>query len=368
MNEKIKTLRDAGQSLWYDNMQRVLLTGGRMAQMIDGGIIQGVTSNPTIFEKAISGLADYAGSFEALAKDGKDVTGIYLGLVEEDIRLTADLLRPIHQDTQALDGFVSLEVSPHLAHDAQGTIDDAMSLVGLLDRPNVMIKVPGTQEGVQAIRELTFKGISINVTLLFSLAQYEAVARAYMEGLEARLANGGAVDHIASVASFFVSRVDTMVDQRLEAEVPERADILRGKAAIANAKMAYRLGQELFSGSRWEKVAARGGRPQRLLWASTGTKDPRYSDTLYVDSLIGPGTVNTVPPHTLDAFMDHGKPAPNLLKGLEEAMDLVDTLDRHGIRMDDVGRKLQTAGIASFATSMDSLLNVITCRLAELRA
>jgi len=366
MNERIQKLRELGQSLWYDNMRRGLLVNGELAGLIHDGTIQGVTSNPTIFEKAIAASSDYDSAFAALVAQGKTADKIYLALVEEDIRTTADLLRPVHEATGAVDGFVSLEVSPLLAHDTEGTIRDAVSLAALLDRPNVMIKVPGTPEGVPAIRELTSRGISINVTLLFSLSQYEAIAAAYIEGLEARVARGEPIDRIASVASFFVSRVDTLIDKRLSREFPAQEEALRGQAAIANARMADALGKELFSGARWDRIAAQGGRPQRLLWASTGTKDPRYSDTLYVDELIGPDTVNTVPPATLNAFLDHGTPTLSLTRGVAEARVLIARLNELHIDLEEVGRVLQAEGVASFSQSMNTLMKAISDRRTQM--
>ncbi len=362
MNGNIKKLRDLGQSLWYDNMQRRLLTGGRMKEMIAEGWVQGVTSNPSIFQKAIVDSDDYNHALKKMAAEGLNADAIYLGLVEEDIRTTADLLRGVYEQTDGRDGYVSLEVSPKWARNAKETIAEALSLVARLDRPNVMIKVPGTPEGLEAIRELTRQGVSINVTLLFSMKQYEAIAQAYLSGLEARLEDGQRIHKIASVASFFVSRVDTLIDRRLDESHPDRAPALKGKAAIANSKLVYQRGLEIFSGARWEAIEANGGRAQRLLWASTSTKNPAYSDTLYVDELIGPNTVNTLPPSTLDAFADHGHPALSLTRDLDAARAHIAAIEALGIDMNEVGETLQNAGVDAFRTSMETLMQVIDTR------
>lgn len=363
VNAQVAKTTALGQSLWYDNIRRSFLApGGEMYEFIHDGVIVGVTSNPSIFEKAIAASSDYDTDFAALVKQGADADAIYLALVKEDIGKTADLLRPIYDRTKAADGFVSIEVSPHLAHDTEDTVKEALHLSAVLNRPNIMVKVPGTPAGVPAIRALTQAGLSINVTLLFSLSQYEAIARAYIDGIEARVAAGEPVSHIASVASFFVSRVDSLVDKRLSKEHPALESSLRGKAAIANAKLAFELGKSLFSGERWEKLAAAGARPQRLLWASTSTKDPRYPDTLYLDELIGPNTVNTVPPATLKAYLDHGKPRASLTEGLAEAKALVAQLKTLGIDLEQVGQVLQEEGVASFAASMTTLMQAIVAR------
>lgn len=362
MNQNIKALDELGQSLWYDNMRRGLLDNGEIQSLIQSGTIRGITSNPTIFEKAIAASSDYDDALRLLVEGGADPDAIYLALVEEDISRAAVLLRPVYEQSMAVDGYVSLEVAPQLAHDTEGTVREALRLAALIHKPNLMVKVPGTAAGVPAIRELTAQGLSINVTLLFSLSQYEAVAMAYLEGLEQRVARGLRVSNIASVASFFVSRVDTLIDKRLKAEFPAREEELRGRAAVANARLAYALGKKIFSGPRWEAIAAAGGRPQRLLWASTGTKDPRYSDTLYVDELIGRDTVNTVPPATLDAFLDHGKPDATLERDLEGADELIGTLKALGIDLEEVGVVLQKEGVESFSKSMTTLMQAISER------
>ncbi|MGQ9491875.1 MAG: transaldolase, partial [Anaerolineae bacterium] len=292
-----------------------LMDSGELRALIDAGVM-GVTSNPSIFEKAIVGSADYDNAIKALAANGKSIEKIYEALAIEDIQRTADLLRPIYDGTNGVDGYVSPEVSPTLAHDTEGTIADARRLHAALNRPNVMIKVPATPAGIPAIEALIGEGIPINVTLIFGLSTYEAVAEAHIAGLEKLSAAGGDVSKVASMASFFVSRIDSAVDAALAAL---NAVALQGKIAIANAKLAYARSQDIFSGDRWHKLADRGARVQRLLWASTGTKNPAYSDTLYLDELIGRDTVNTVPPATLDAFLDHGTIAPTLGQGFDNA-------------------------------------------------
>lgn len=363
MNANVAVLKEIGQSLWYDNIRRsFLLPGGEMATLIHDRNVVGVTSNPSIFEKAIAASSDYDAEFQALVAAGKDADEIYLALVEADIRQTADLLRPIYDETHAVDGYVSVEVAPERAHDTDATINEGVYLYQLIQRPNVMIKVPGTQAGVPAIRALTAKGLSINVTLLFSLSQYEAVANAYIEGLEARLEAGQPLSGIASVASFFVSRVDTLIDKVLDQSHPTHAEALRGKAAIANAKLAYALGHQIFSGPRWEKLAANGAKPQRLLWASTSTKDPRYPETLYLDELIGKDTVNTVPPATLRAFFHKGSPRNSLAEGVNEARAHVEKLERMNIVLEEVGAQLQKEGVEAFEKSMNTLMDAIRTR------
>ena len=292
---KLHELHEHGQSIWVDYIRRDFLAQGELQALIDQGV-RGVTSNPTIFEKAVASSADYDTDLQRLVAEGASVDAIYEALVLADIARAADILHPLYADSGGGDGYISLEVSPTLAHDTAGTIAEARRLHAALGRPNVMIKVPATAEGIPAITDLIGAGISINVTLIFSLAQYEAVVEAYMRGLERRAAAGEALDRIASVASFFVSRVDTAVDLLLAQQGLEE---LQGQAAIANARLAYARFKELFSGPRWAALAARGATPQRPLWASTGTKNPRLPDTRYVDSLIGPHTVNTVPPATL---------------------------------------------------------------------
>jgi transaldolase len=299
----VHNLTQLGQSVWFDFIRRSFTDSGELQKLLDQGV-RGVTSNPSIFEKAIAGSADYDADINRLIGEGKAVTEIYEALAVADIRAAADLLRPVYDDSHGDDGYVSLEVSPTLAHDTAGTIAEAKRLFAVLARPNVMIKIPATPAGIPAITAVIGAGINVNVTLIFLLAHYEAVAEAYLAGLEKLAAAGGDIGWVASVASFFVSRVDTLVDVVLTQTGNSH---LQGKIATDNTRLAYARFCELFSGDRWDKLVAAGARVQRPLWASTGTKNPAYSDTLYVDNLIGLDTVNTVPPATLDAFLDHGR-------------------------------------------------------------
>jgi transaldolase len=361
---RLHELTKHGQSIWYDNIRRALIDSGELQSMLDAGVV-GVTSNPSIFEKAIVGSADYDGAIQALVADGKSVEEIYEALVLEDIQRTADLLRPVYEDTNGVDGFVSLEVSPALAHDTAGTIADAQRLHAALTRPNVMIKVPATPAGIPAIEALIGEGINVNVTLIFGLDTYESVAEAYLAGLEKLSAAGGDVSKVASVASFFISRIDSAVDTAL-ADMNNEA--LQGKIAIANAKMAFARSHAIFSGDRWRKLADQGARVQRLLWASTGTKNPTYSDTRYLDELIGQDTVNTVPPATLDAFLDHGAIAPTLGQGLDKARSQLKQLAGLGIDLDAITQTLQDDGVASFAKSFESLMAGVAAKRDQLTA
>ena len=360
----IQELATLGQSIWYDNIRRALLDGGGLAALVEAGVT-GVTSNPSIFEKAIAGSADYDHALGEMAPTGMSVPEIYEALALEDIQRAADILRPVYDRTDGVDGYVSLEVSPSLAHDTEATIADARRLYAALDRANVLIKVPATPAGIPAIETLIGEGININVTLMFSLDHYDAVAGAYISGLEKLAASGRDLSKAASVASFFVSRVDTLVDRTLE-EVGNQE--LRGKIAIANAKVAYARFHEVFSGERWERLAAQGARVQRPLWASTSTKNPRYPDTMYVDALIGPDTVNTVPPATVDAFLDHGTVALSLETGLDEARDQLARLADLGIDLDVITEQLQEDGVTSFANAFDSLMEGVAAKRERLLA
>jgi transaldolase/glucose-6-phosphate isomerase len=360
---KLYQLADLGQAIWLDYIRRSFITSGDLQALIDEGL-RGVTSNPTIFERSIAGSTDYDDDLHSLVEEGKTATEIYEALALDDIRRAADLLRPIYDRTGGADGYVSLEVDPNLAHDTENTIAEARRLFAALDRPNVMIKVPATPAGIPAIETLIGEGVNVNVTLIFSLAQYEAVAEAYIAGLEKLAAAGGdpstgpgrGVSQVASVASFFVSRVDSAVDRALE-EIGETK--LQGKIAIASAKVAYARFREIFSDERWERLARQGARVQRVLWGSTSTKNPLYPDTLYVDNLIGPDTVNTVPPATLNEFRDHGTVAPTLEAGLEEAHAQLARLADLGIDLNGITQKLQDDGVAKFAQSFDSLMATI---------
>ncbi|MEM6431617.1 MAG: transaldolase [Deinococcota bacterium] len=354
----LKQLLDHGQSIWYDNMRRSMLESGEMQAFFDGGV-RGVTSNPTIFDKAIGQGNDYDETISQLAANGKSTNDTYEALVLADIQRTADMLAPVYESSNGEDGYVSLEVSPKLARDTAGTVSEAKRFFEALDRPNVMIKIPATPEGIPAITEVIGSGINVNVTLMFSLDHYDAVAEAYIKGLEQLAANGGDVSKVASVASFFVSRVDSAVNKQLDDIGTDEAFALRGKIAIDNAKLAYERFKETFAGERWQALADKGANVQRPLWASTGTKDDAYPDTLYVDSLIGPHTVNTVPPNTLDAFLDHGTVAATLETDLDGAKGRMAKLADLSVSLDAITDKLQDDGVDSFAKSFDSLMGSI---------
>ena len=351
----IQQLTVLGQSLWYDNIQRKLLENGELNAMIGRGEIRGVTSNPTIFQNAIAKTNDYDAALVPLAWAGWDAEKIFWQLAVEDIQEACDLFRPLYDESKGGDGYVSIEVSPFLARDTEGTIKQAQELWARVNRPNLMVKIPATKEGVPAIRASIAAGINVNVTLIFSLSRYAEVMNAYLEGIEERVSKDLPVQHVASVASFFVSRVDTKVDPKLPEDSP-----LRGKAAVANAKLAYEQFESIFTSPRFATLKARfRARVQRPLWASTGTKNPKYSDTLYVDELIGPDTVNTVPPATLDAFRDHGTAAMTLVRGLAEAQAAINQLEAAGISMQQVAQELEEEGVKSFADSFKALLGAI---------
>ena len=358
-------LTSLGQSLWYDNIERRLLENGELANMIQRGDIRGLTSNPSIFHKAIASSTDYDAALVPMAWAGYDAVRIFERLAIEDIRAAADLLRPLYDETKGADGYVSLEVSPTLAYDAEGTLADARRLWRMVARPNLMIKIPATKVGLQAIRQAIAEGINVNVTLIFSVERYEEVMEAYLSGLEDGFARGYEGQPPASVASFFVSRIDTKVDNRLNEVIAaggasaEKARALLGKIAIANAKEAYARFERVFSGERFGALESRGARVQRPLWASTSTKNPAYPDTLYVDSLIGPHTVNTVPPKTLAAFKDHGKVAETLTLGLDEARRQLADLESLGISLAEVTRQLEKEGVAAFAKAFQTMMDTI---------
>ncbi|MCK5316558.1 MAG: transaldolase [Anaerolineales bacterium] len=357
----LKSLNELGQSIWYDNIRRALLESGEFEKMFKSGVT-GVTSNPSIFEKAIAGSSDYDQVLDPLLTAGLPVKKIYETLAIEDIQRTADLLRAIYADTDGKDGFVSIEVSPELANDTDGTIAEAHRLYAEVDRPNVMIKVPVTHAGIPAIETLIGEGINVNVTLIFSMDRYTEAAEAYIKGLEALGRRGGDLRHVASVASFFVSRVDTAVDRALD---EKGAESLQGKIAVANAKVAYAHFKEIFSGERWEELAEKGAWVQRPLWASTSTKNPAYADTLYVDSLIGPDTVNTVPPATLEAFIDHGTIARTLEHDVEAAEAELQQLSKLGIDLSDITDELLREGVDAFAKSFRTMLASIEGKRGE---
>ena len=349
---KLHEVAEFGQAIWLDYIRRAFTASGQLQSLVDKGL-RGVTSNPTIFDKAIAGSADYDEALKRLLEEGKTDTEIYEGLILDDIRQAAGALLPVYEKTGGLDGYVSLEVSPALSSDTDGTVKEAWRLFTQLNLSNLMIKVPATQAGIPAIQTLIGEGVNVNVTLIFSLNHYEEVAEAYISGLEGRLAAGGDMSSVASVASFFVSRVDTALDPLLDkVGHPE----LVGKIAIANAKAAYARFREIFTGERWERLAAHGARKQRVLWGSTGTKDPRYPDTLYVDGLIGPDTVNTVPPATLEAFLDHGTVASTLSEGLDTARADLARLSGLGIDLAAITQQLQDDGVAAFEKSFNNLM------------
>ena len=358
MTNPVRDAQRLGQSIWYDNVRRGLIASGGLQEIIDLGI-SGLTSNPTIFEKAIVGSGDYDGALMELAQAGNSADEIYQTLTTEDIRAVADLLGHVHAQTAGADGYASLEVSPHLAHDTEATVAEARRLFAVLDRPNAMVKVPATPEGIPAISRLIGQGVNVNATLIFSLDVYRQVREAYVGGLEALVESGGDVSRMASVASFFVSRVDTAVDALLGELIQqgrEGLNALLGKAAVASAKLAYRDWGATFGGGRFRALAAKGARVQRPLWASTSTKNPAYSDLLYVESLIGRDTVNTVPEATLTAFLEHGRASETLEQDVEEAERVFESLEEAGISMDQVTTRLLADGVKSFADSFDKLI------------
>ncbi len=352
-------LADHGQAAWLDFIQRSFLTDGGFGELLDQGV-RGVTSNPSIFKKAIAEHDEYDADIRRLAVGDSAPSSVYESLAIADISRAADMLLPLYEKTDGLDGYVSLEVSPTLAYDTERTVVDARRLHGAVGHPNLMIKIPATPEGFPAIEEVLAGGIHVNVTLIFSLAQYEQTVAAYLAGLERRVAEGKPVHGIASVASFFVSRVDTAVDARLEQL--GRPD-LRGRAAVDNAKLAYARFKELFAGPRWEALAAAGARVQRPLWASTATKNPAYPDTLYIDSLIGCDTVNTMPPATLDAFLDHGQTESSVERDLAGARSRMQTLRNLGVDMESLTAGLMRDGVAAFAESFDGLLQSVALKV-----
>ncbi len=365
---RIHQLHQLGQSLWYDNIQRSLLENGTLAQLIEQGLIRGVTSNPTIFHNAIARSTDYDAALKPMAWSGWSADQIFTQLAVEDIQAAADLFRNLYEETNAADGFVSLEVNPLLANDTDGTVAEAQRLWSLVNRPNLMIKIPATREGIPAIRKTIAAGINVNVTLIFSLVRYAEVIDAYLSGLEDRLAQGLAIDRIASVASFFVSRVDTKVDQRLNEIIYKEegnaalAQSLLGKAAIANARLAYALFLEKFAEERFAALQKHGARTQRPLWASTSTKNPLYRDVIYVEELIGPDTVNTVPPQTLEAFLDHGEAQVKLGADVEAEKTMIQHLQELGISMEQVTHELEVEGVKAFADAFTALQQAIEQR------
>ncbi|NQT05460.1 MAG: transaldolase [Dehalococcoidia bacterium] len=351
--ENLKEVRKVGQSLWLDYIQRGLITSGQLKQLVDSGV-SGLTSNPTIFHKAVTQGQDYDEAIKSILKSRPDasVMDIYDRLTVEDIQMAADVFRPVYDASDGMDGLVSLEPTPELAYDTEGTVNEVRRLWRLVDRPNLMVKVPATPPGIPAIEKLLAEGININITLMFSMAHYEAVARAYLQGI-ARFPNPR---QITSVASFFVSRVDTYVDKELEKLGTEEARALRGKAAVANSKLVYHRFKEVFSSPEFTRQRERGARLQRVLWGSTGTKNPDFSDVKYVEELMGPDTVNTLPTDTMEYFLDHGKVKDALNKGLAEAEQVLSDLRKVGIDLDAVTEQLQVDGVKAFQDSFDQLI------------
>jgi transaldolase/glucose-6-phosphate isomerase len=364
----LKELIKFGQSVWLDYIRRDLLTSGELKRLIEVDGLRGMTSNPSIFEKAIAGSDLYAQTLAELEKrKDLDAKGRYEELAIKDIQDAADFLKPVYQQTKKRDGYVSLEVSPNLAHKTQETLDEARRLWKRVGRENLMVKVPGTPEGIPAFQQLISEGININVTLLFAFDVYVRVAEAYIAGLEAFAKSGGDVSRIASVASFFISRIDTLVDSEIDAKLktatnPADQALLRnlhGKVAIANGKLTYQRYRQIFSGPRWDALASRGAQTQRVLWASTSTKNPAYSDVYYVEELIGPDTVDTIPPATFDAFRDHGKPRASLEENVQVAQEIMQGLEKAGISMKAATDKLTVAGVKQFSDDFDKLLDAV---------
>jgi transaldolase len=364
-SSRLHELSARGVSVWMDSLSRELLETGELARLIEEDAVVGVTSNPTIFEKALSTGDWYDDELRDAMTRHDDSKEIFLELAVEDVSRACDLLRPTWERSAGVDGYVSIEVDPDLAYDREATFDEAMRLHELVDRDNVYVKIPGTEPGLGAIEDSIARGRSINVTLIFSLARHAEVAEAYVRGLERLVEGGGDPSRVISVASFFVSRVDTETDRRLE-EIG-RAD-LQGKLAIANAKLAYEHYLDVFSGSRWDALAARGARPQRCLWASTSTKNPAYRDVLYVEELVGPDTVNTMPAETIAAFQDHGEVADTLTEGVDEARALLGDLEAAGVEYDDVVETLEREGVEKFSDSFRTLREGIDAKRAALVA
>ena len=357
MSNPLRSIKEHGQSIWLDNLSRQMLEDGSLERLIKEDGISGVTSNPAIFEKASTKGEAYDKQLKTLQEQGLGAQEMYEAVAVRDIQSACDLLRPTYEDANGTDGFVSLEVNPHLARDTRGTVQEAARLWEAVDRPNVMIKIPGTQEGVPAIRECLTRGININITLLFSLNAYDDVMEAHLAAMEERLEKGHAAAPVASVASFFLSRIDVMVDKMLDKMDNPKAKELRGEAAVASAKLAYQQWKERYGGERWEALAERGARVQKPLWASTSTKDDSYSDVKYVEPLIGPQTINTLPDETVDAFRDHGKVATTVEDGVDQAKKVMSGLKDLGIDIDEVTDKLVEEGIEKFNKPFDSLLD-----------
>lgn len=373
-NNPLKQLEKLGQSIWLDYIKRDLISSGKLRKFIDEDGLRGMTSNPNIFEQAIAESHDYDEDIQTMAQQGKTINDIYEVLTQHDVQAAADEFRKVYDKTEGLDGYVSLEVNPHLANDTKGTIEEARELWRALNRPNVLIKVPGTREGLPAIKQLISEGINVNVTLLFGLPRYREVVEAYISGLEARAAQGKPIQNIASVASFFLSRIDVLIDPLLDkfiAKGDEKAALakkLQGESAIASAKIAYQIYKEIYKSDRFKKLAAKGAHTQRLLWASTSTKNPAYSDVKYVEALIGPETVDTVPLETFNAYRDHGDPKIRLELDVDKARWVFQKLPELGINIDKVTQQLEMEGVEKFDKAFDLLIKTLektTSKIAQ---
>ena len=365
-DSRLHQLSKLGQSVWIDYLSRDMLRSGELARLMEEDAVVGVTSNPTIFQKALSAGDAYDEQLREALEEERDPKELFIRLAAQDVGDACDVLRPVWDDGAGRDGYVSIEVDPTLAYDTEATTAQAARLHALIDRPNLLVKIPATKPGLPAIEDMIAKGKSINVTLIFSLERYVEVAEAYIRGLERLVAAGGHPTKVASVASFFVSRVDTEADRRLD-EIGGH-DELEGKLAVANAKLAYQRYKQLFAGERWEFLAGKGATPQRCLWASTSTKNPEYPDTLYVDELIGPETVNTMPEETIRAFQDHGTVAPTLEEGIDEAEAVFEQIAAAGVDYDDVSETLEREGVDKFADSFAELLDGIRAKSGEVVA
>jgi len=372
-DNSLQKIQNFGQSIWLDYLDHNLIESGELGRLIKNDGLRGITSNPKIFHDAIAGSDAYDQKIQQLQKESHTIAEIYEVITVEEVQLAADVLRPLYDESGGKHGFVSLEVNPHLARDTGGTVGEARRLWKAVGRPNIFIKVPGTAEGLPAIKQLISEGLNINVTLLFGLPRYREVAEAYIAGLEQRAAQGQPLEN-TSVASFFLSRIDVLVDSKLEemvkqgGEKGEKAACLRGEVAIASAKQAYQIYKEIFGGERFKKLAAQGARPQRVLWASTSTKNPEYSDIKYVQPLIGPDTINTLPKKTLDAYRDHGKPAARLEERLEAAYEKHRMLAELGVDIDKVTRQLEEEGIEKFNKPYDETMEALKQKAAALSA
>jgi len=353
---RMQNIHDLGQSIWLDSFDRKLMDSGELQKLIDEDALCGITSNPSIFEKAVTGSSDYDNDIRKLAGENKSDEEIFFGFAASDIQRAADILKPVYDEAKGTDGFVSLEVSPHLANDTDGTVKQARELWKTVGRENVMIKIPGTKEGLAAIRKCISEGININVTLLFGLPRYLEVTDAYISGLEDRVKNNQPIDHIESVASFFLSRIDVLIDPILK---EKKLDKLVGEVAIASAKKAYEIYKEVFFSERFRNLEKKGAHKQKVLWASTSTKDPSFSDVKYVEALIGPDTINTLPMETIDAFRDHGNAADHLENNLIGATRVLDQLKENGIDIDKLTQQLEDEGVQKFNKAYATLLKAI---------